>query len=1089
MILTDLTNLALNRLHFTEENGLVFCKNGAKYKSEILLIDEAEKLGADAVFFRRYFRDKETEPYKSEPLVYIFQKSDTYFNSKENKELHAKLWSAGRADIYIIFGETQINIINARRPAKPEEGKNKNDFDLESLKLANGAIEEINIELFSAHLFERGIFWEQEGFELDENQTPFKILLDCLEITRENLQRKHQSNKTRLALDNLLLLSILIMFLEEKKDETGKFALMEKYEDYYKRYKVNSFSEILRKKYLNEDSKKEENLCVKFLNELANKYNGQIFNLTPQDESIIKEIDLSEIALFVEGKTHPESKQINIWRQYNFNYLPIELISSIYENFLQTEAKQKNQDKEKGVVYTPPFLVNFLIDEVMPLNLDKENYLKNGKIKYKILDPSCGSGIFLVGAYKRLLDWWRLNNQDNIHQKTKKVISEEFQEILESNIFGVDINNVATQISIFSLTIAFLDKIDPKLLWEEFQFKNLSVKNIKHKNFFEWANDNKTQTFDLVIGNPPFNVPTEYEKKEKEYVKKFINPFKEQIGIKYLEELPDNFPLYFLEFARVLCSNRNICLIIKSKFLYSSTIISFNYRKAVFENLNVEKIFDFTHLREILFTKSLKGESNKDDSDNKKSGRTPVCALIINNSESKFNSIEHTIVKRLTSSEKKLRFEIDHYDRHYVKHDWACTYSFIWKCNLLGGGRLFHLIYRLSLMQNLKQFINEKNKKYKQEIKDKLNNLMPQWTLALSNTEGAKQEDIKQKTQLFKKEFEETQDQWVFQTGYMIGQRKYHAPHIANKTIIKDIIETENGIKIIEDIETETHFEGKRTQWLFTPPFIAIKEIAKDKGFLMYYSNEYRPFEKGIVGIHAHSKDSKILAKIYNRLKNTENYKTYLLWVLTNSSAALAEQETSINKTDLETLPFPDFEEEEYLALTETERIVRDDVLKHYKHLGKSIKIGDDGYEPLEKKLNIAKPEDKQILEGFGNVFCDNLNEIYRKNNKSWQIGKIYQTQDANKLISENFIIYQLGFGVTSDSKKIPFDESQIENLIYDKWSNRGAVWVRTGRLYKHNEGYDCVFLIKPSNIRYWLRSVALRDADETFMDLKNAGL
>jgi hypothetical protein len=1043
MIFTNLTNSALNKLHFTEENGLIFCKNGAKYKSEILLIDEAGKLEADAVFFRRYFRDKEIEPYKSEPLVYIFQKSDTYFNSKENTDLHAKLWSAGRADIYIIFGETQINIINARRPA---EQKSENDLDLESLKLANGVIEEINIELFSAHLFERGIFWEQKGFELDENQTPFKILLDCLEITRENLQRKHQSNEIRLALDNLLLLSILIMFLEEKKDDNEKFALMKKYEE----YQVKSFSEILKQKYLNEDSQKEENLSVKFLNELANKYNGQIFNLNPQDEAIIKEIDLSEIALFVEGGIHPESKQINIWRQYNFNYLPIELISSIYENFLQTEAKQKNQDKEKGVVYTPPFLVNFLIDEVMSLNVDKENYLKNGKIKYKILDPSCGSGIFLVGAYKRLLDWWWLNNGESIQQKTKKAISDEFQEILENNIFGVDTNNIATQISIFSLTIAFLDNIDPKLLWEEFQFKNLSVKNIKHKNFFEWANDNKTQTFDLVIGNPPFNVPTEHKNREKAYINETVTPYKEQMKFEYIAQVPDNFAFYFLEFAKILSPKKRVCLIIPSTLLlYSPQGTSIDYRKALLETSTVEKIFDFTHLREILFTKNLKGKSNKEDSDNKKSGRTPVCALILNNSESKFNSIEHTIVKRLTSSEKKLRFEIDHYDRHYVKHDWACTYPFVWKCNLLGGGRLFHLIYRLSLMQNLKQFIDSKKK-----------------------------ED----------------NEWIFGQGYIVGSPPHNQEtieYLYQQDLVSHITDKGEIITFPNKSIENKNFEWKRSEHLFKLPLLLFhQKIGNNKlpfGIKENYHKKYLGFSSIFSGIHSPKNDFSTLQKIYNRMDKQKE--TYLLWVFIKSSKAIVYHETTITKTELETLPFPDFEEEEYLELTETERIVRDDVLNHYKHLGKSIKIGDDGYKYLERKLNITNPEDKQILEDFGDAFCNNLNEIYRKNDKSWQIGHIYQTQDANKQISENFIIYQLGFGVTSESKKIPFDEFQIERLIYDKWSNRGAVWVRTGRLYKHNEGYDCVFLIKPSNIRYWLQSVALRDADETFMDLKNAGL
>ena len=72
------------------------------------------------------------------------------------------------------------------------------------------------------------------------------------------------------------------------------------------------------------------------------------------------------------------------------------------------------------------------------------------------------------------------------------------------------------------------------------------------------------------------------------------------------------------------------------------------------------------------------------------------------------------------------------------------------------------------------------------------------------------------------------------------------------------------------------------------------------------------------------------------------------------------------------------------------------------------------------------------------------------------------------------------------------FDEDElddiIKSLIYNNASNRGIIFTRVCRIYKHLNGYDCVFLIKPHAIRYWLNSIALRDADETFMGLKKAG-
>ena len=88
--------------------------------------------------------------------------------------------------------------------------------------------------------------------------------------------------------------------------------------------------------------------------------------------------------------------------------------------------------------------------------------------------------------------------------------------------------------------------------------------------------------------------------------------------------------------------------------------------------------------------------------------------------------------------------------------------------------------------------------------------------------------------------------------------------------------------------------------------------------------------------------------------------------------------------------------------------------------------------------------------------------------------------------------ICQLGYGKNNGLSFQMFDEDElddiIKSLIYNNASNRGIIFTRVCRIYKHLNGYDCVFLIKPHAVRYWLNSIALQDADETFIDLKKAG-
>jgi type I restriction-modification system DNA methylase subunit len=90
----------------------------------------------------------------------------------------------------------------------------------------------------------------------------------------------------------------------------------------------------------------------------------------------------------VEAKTI--DKQRYLWEQFSFEHLPVEIISHIYQRFIKGGH---------GAVYTPPFLADLLLGHTMPY--------KEMTGKERILDPACGSGVFLVGAFKRLINFWK----------------------------------------------------------------------------------------------------------------------------------------------------------------------------------------------------------------------------------------------------------------------------------------------------------------------------------------------------------------------------------------------------------------------------------------------------------------------------------------------------------------------------------------------------------------------------------------------------------------------------------------------------------------------------------------------------------
>ena len=986
----------INKLGYTTKNGLCFDINQSKNNVERLYITEAKSLNVNAVYFRRFFRKGEILPYHSEPTVCIFQKSTSFFNSIKHQELHAALWSAGRTEIYIIYTPTRVDIINARKPAK----KNKNNVSIEGDDLVlesiiGEAIQEFNDTRYAAHLFGNGTFWEQHKFKskIDSNQTPYIFLLDHLMKVRKKLSDKNLL--TPACLDKLLIIAILVKFLEEIKDDEEQYTL----QNIYKKYQINSFEDALLQN--------NGNLCLNILNELATEFNGKVFDTFTLDEKEeVSKANLTQIAKFLSADVDIDTNQIFIWKQYSFKHLPAEVISAIYENFIQAEAFREKGQQEKSIVYTPIHLVTLLINETMPL--DKPELFKNNQ--FKVLDPACGSGVFLVMAYRRLLQWWAINH----YNETGQIVypnKKTAQQILEKNIFGIDIKATAILVSIFGLTISLLDKLTPKEVWSNLKFKNLKRKNIQKQDFFVWAQENQGEKFDLVIGNPPFNPPTGVSKKE------VVAETHLQLFGKTSKEIPNNhLALKFLEGAFYF--GKKVCMIIPSNvLLYSKSSTNSKYRTQLFTNHTVKKIFDFTHLRESLFTKKAsKGLKLK------KSGRIPVLALIAQKESTKYQSIEHIIVKREFFSEQRIRFEIDYYDQHTVKWHWAVdkTKQFIWKTNLLGGGRLFHLIYRLSLLRTLKEFIKEKEPFLKEKRgyeggeslilnnQDRIININNDGTLKIKKNTTIKSSKLK--------------DDFMYQPPFIVIDQVFGNNHLKASFVLAE----------------SKHLQNKR----------------------LFYNRDF-------IGISSDGDYKNDLEEIYNYVTNqlSEFHINCQLYIAATGGSNLIMTETDVNKEVILSIPYP--KNKEYLKLNSTEKIIQHDILKYYRHLGKAISNKSFG-EPLHQSIS---PKE---LDTFGVVYCETMNELYAKNGKSWQVGKIIETP--------MFIKYQFGFGKNGGLQKIKVEQKD-ETLIFPN-----IVYQKIIRYYNHENGYDSLYLIKPKNRRYWLPSIALKDADDTFMDLRKAG-
>ena len=237
---------------------------------------------------------------------------------------------------------------------------------------------------------------------------------------------------------------------------------------------------------------------------LSDVFNGDIFLSEVISEDSAARYH-SRIADFLEA-VEPQTGQTTFF-PYRFDIIPVELISSIYEQFAHSASSSSKshsvpQDlndraevaKKRGIHYTRLSVVSLILDEIMNHASGTES----------VLDLTCGSGVFLVEAFRRLV-----KRKGGVRPQRDLIRST-----LYGQVFGVDISESAVQVAAFSLYLAALElDPDPKppeaLRFEKLIGRNLFVgdaRNIEHTSHGRsLLNDRgERRKFDIIVGNPPW---------------------------------------------------------------------------------------------------------------------------------------------------------------------------------------------------------------------------------------------------------------------------------------------------------------------------------------------------------------------------------------------------------------------------------------------------------------------------------------------------------------------------------------------------------------------------------------------------------
>lgn len=893
--------------------------------------DEDPCAAIDSVFFRRF-----NDGRSSQVAAYIVDNSRNQYNDQQIAELHRRVWLNGSAPLLYVEHSTRVDIL--RCAAGPEFWDKNQELPIyQAAAEISQALEADKVNRFSAFRLATGTFWEapENADWARAREAAHKRLIDAVIDADRSLH-----GDTQPVMRRLLLLFIFTKYLEDR----GVFP-----DDWFRDYSKNADSFLKVLKAGNPEA------VLEMLADLKTKFNGDIFELPEIENSLTPKI-LAEFTSLLEARTL--KKQRYLWDQYSFRYIPVEVLSHLYQHFAQSGT---------GAIYTPPFVADLILDHVLPY------HAINGK--ERILDPTCGSGVFLVGAFRRLVYHWQAKHG------WKRPGVPRLKNMLKHSIFGVEDLSEASQVAALNLALAMCDALHPNIIWRDLKFDTLIGKNLFQGDFFKNLGNLKAaapEGFSAIVGNPPFSsklTPAAQQARKPEWAK---------------IPIPDKNIAYQIteECADLLASGARLCLLQPSGFLYNAKTREF--AKRFIASHTLETVLDFVSIRNLFEAADPKA----------------LALVVRRENPTEDHEIRHLTFRKTKSVHERLGFELDHYDEHYIPQALAATSPWIWKVNLLGGGRLVNLTAKVMEWPTLKDFVTKMG--------------------------------------------------WTHGEGFTVGNKSDPHPWLNGMRFLPTGAISETGVSKakIKSVEAEK-FEAPRSPERFKPPMFLIGEYEDLPAGLWLDGN--LSFLNSIISINAPSSEENELIAFGRRFETLrEILKTFSLL---KSSRALIVRSTSILKRDIEELPWPD--EKEFERLTWWEEILLADASSIYAPL---IRVG-------QKSPALTEAVDEPTFDAYSDTFVRLLGSVYsnlRKGPQGLADGIAYQS---------------FTFGESSTLDWPDDRATHLKQLIIKK---SGAAF-RTNRIIRFYEA-NTLIIVKPDRQRNWIPSTAIRDADETLVDLQEQG-
>jgi len=884
-----------------------------------------------------------------------------------------------------------------------------------------------------------GQFFQEHSQRFQRKQAADQMLLKNLKSVRKILQENELDDDT---IHDLLARIIFIQFLFDRQNSEGNPALDTTLLD-----RLYITEKLLSARYSRlTDILRNHRDTYQFFRWLNGKFNGDLFpgkGATEEEheaewqteEQKVKQTHLDILADFVSGDVVIETGQLSLWPYYHFDVIPLEFISSIYEEFV-------SKDSGTGVHYTPEHIVDFVLDGVLPWDSQEWDM--------KILDPACGSGIFLVKAFQRLIYRW-----EKAHKKI--IQANDLKYLLRNNLFGVDVDAQAVRVASFSLYLTMLDKVEPQYYWEnEFRFPRLRERQLIAADFFEEEKEGfrsveDAAKYDLVVGNAPWG---------KNSVKKslYIDSWKNRPENRNKWNTSyGNIALFFLPKAGTLTKAGGQVAMIQPAMplIFNQNEPARKFRNTLFSEFKIEEIVNLSALRFRLF----------------KDANSPPCVITMSVTPPDGEPLTYICPKPVMTNQDDYYMVIEPYDINVIYPQEAISNPLVWTALMWGGKRDLSLVRRLAKYKNIEQ-------------------------LERSNIVISSQ-------------------------GIIRGSRqKYHAAILGRRILESkeftqrfpkgtDTYLVENQLPINEDPYTHrlTNLEA------FNLPQLIIKLSwpQKSSRFQIAITESEQQNRTGIicsgsyVSVHI-AEDNHLLLEAV-----CLSYKSKLsVYYLLLSNGRFASYIPEIKPRDLLRVPIPE------LLVGELQNIKRIDDID--ERIRQAFEFKDSEWVLINDLFNYTLPDFKGDVASPGRKRTHRINNSQSQNNTEPELTEyceyflrvlkagfgrdkqvcatIFQEQ-TKTLLPVRLVAIHLNKPDSEGVHIKPIDSpdlmERLENLnkLYlerGSIEDGGIFYQRVARIYDSVElngvKIPTIYLIKPDKIRYWTRSMALRDADEVAADI-----